>query len=248
MRRLIPVLLAVFALACDESTNPGNGDLHDYDARLEDTSPDDSSTDDGDSADQANEDSTQSDLIEYDPCELFKDTIAPPEDFTIDCPPSEEGFPDMPYEGPDKNFLCTIDYEDMHGFVYSHSRPIDCEVFWGPMPVYETTIELIVDGSPVEIVEPFYDHGGNHQNDALQFELDGRMYKIYHSSFGFGFRACQAMDCLQVFHSDGVTLVTDGCTKDRELPVVCKPIPEDGSCPDLVDEFKPCAGDPNYET
>jgi hypothetical protein len=91
-----------------------------------------------------------------------------------------------------------------------------------------------------------YDWGGNHHNDAIEFDAAGKHWRAYHSSFGFGWRQCQPMDCLQQTQGVGGTVIEDGCTKERTLPAVCRPIKADGSYDALVDSFKPCLGDPNY--
>ena len=73
--------------------------------------------------------------------------------------------------------------------------------------------------------------------------IDGTSYRYYHSSFGFGWRRCQPMDCVQELRSDGV--VDDGCTPARTRPIVCVEIAEDGTEPALLDTFEKCLGDPD---
>jgi hypothetical protein len=84
-----------------------------------------------------------------------------------------------------------------------------------------------------------YDAGGNHRNDYFSFTLEGVRYMYNHSSFGFGFRVCQPVDCI-VREADGV--VTDGCQPERTLPEAC--IAVSAPLPELVDNFAVCAGDP----
>jgi hypothetical protein len=88
-----------------------------------------------------------------------------------------------------------------------------------------------------------YDYGGGHHNDALSFDRDGATQSYYHSSFGFGFRRCQEMDCRNVYAFGTTTLQTEGCTSARSLPEVCVSIDPDGTHAPLVDKFMKCAGD-----
>ncbi|HPA58115.1 MAG TPA: hypothetical protein PLT70_11890, partial [bacterium] len=99
------------------------------------------------------------------------------------------------------------------------------------------------DGAVSEITGANYDWGGNHHNDFLEFSYSGKKFKIYHSSFGYGWRSCQNMDCMQV----GDPVTEDGCTKERTLPSVCQEVSADGTVGSFEDTFEPCAGDPNYE-
>ncbi len=39
---------------------------------------------------------------------------------------------------------------------------------------------------------------------------------------------------------DGDTLIEDGCTSERTLPVVCVQIDQSGGHDELVDQFEPC--------
>jgi len=49
---------------------------------------------------------------------------------------------------------------------------------------------------------------------------------------------------MQVRDSAG-TLIEDGCTPQRTLPIVCRAIAADGTWQALVDMFERCPGDPN---
>jgi hypothetical protein len=93
------------------------------------------------------------------------------------------------------------------------------------------------------LVGPRYDYGGNHRDDSFDLDYAGIHYVYGHSSLGYNWRPCQPMDCLQSYRSDGttLTLIENGCTKDRTLPIVCVSIGADGTARQLVDEFSPCS-------
>ncbi|MBN2361761.1 MAG: hypothetical protein JXR83_20075 [Deltaproteobacteria bacterium] len=142
----------------------------------------------------------------------------------------------------DVDYVCTLDYQTCHGFVYVQSHATTCEFGC------ETTVDgaWISIGGSVSTVIASYNWGGNHANDSISVNHDDKVFKYYHSSFGWGWRACQPPDCTQVFQLDGITLIEDGCTMARTLPQVCVRVNEYGSVPPLIDSFEPCDGDPNY--
>lgn len=103
--------------------------------------------------------------------------------------------------------------------------------------------ELSVDGKTQSISPATYEYGGNHHNDYIEFAYQNLVFHFYHSSFGFGWRKCQPMDCIQVYEADGTTLVEDGCTSERTLPAVCRMANADGSFDSFDDVFEKCLGD-----
>lgn len=148
----------------------------------------------------------------------------------------------------DADFVCTL----RHGardreFVYVQSTPVRVDSGLGlvPLPVFERAGAWLSDGSQVTAMDlgGIYDIGGGHQNDSMTVDLGDTVYRYYHSSFGFGFRKCQEMDCLQTYAPGASTPTTDGCTRDRTLPVVCVRVAADGTVPPLVDTFMRCPGD-----
>lgn len=172
-------------------------------------------------------------------------TIRTPEERSVTCSEYPEGFPTGPKTFADADWLCTYDYGGVTGYIYIASTPVDCEWTLDANPVFETKrAQISIDGAVTDLTDAAYDWGGNHHNDSLTFTYEGSSFQYYHSSFGFGFRSCQNMDCTTV--SEGTTLVEDGCTKERTLPIVCQQIMPDGTHGELVDTFMPCAGDPNY--
>ena len=162
-----------------------------------------------------------------------------PQEHELDC----AGTP-VPFW--DTDWLCTFDWGAATGVLYLQATPTQCEPFgMSETPTYTIgEAVLSVDDGLVAVDDPLYDFGGNHNNDELRFGHGDNVFRYYHSSFGFGWRKCQPMDCAQVYEADGATLVQDGCTCDRELPVVCVPITTAGTFDELVDTFEVCDGDP----
>jgi len=146
----------------------------------------------------------------------------------------------------DADWLCTFAQGGVTATVYTASTPTECVVTLGGYPAFGSNSGWLArDGEALApLTEVEYDWGGNHHNDSVNFTWNGKSYRYYHSSFGFGFRSCHAMDCLQVRDASG-TLIEDGCTTDRTLPIVCQPIAADGTWQALVDQFQRCNGDPN---
>lgn len=152
-----------------------------------------------------------------------------------------------------QDWICTFKYADKEGFVYVQGSPTDCKaVGMGMNPeISVDTAVLYVNGKYSTPKKLSYEWGGNHHNDKFRFTYDGKVYEYFHSSYGFGGRSCQEMDCMRVFESDGTTLIEDGCkTFDedlstvRSLPVVCRfASVDDGSFGDFTDTFELCVGD-----
>jgi len=170
-----------------------------------------------------------------------------PEEHEVDCGAVPEGLPDTLVQ-LDVDHICTFDYGQFHGHVYVQATAVDCFVTMSPIPVFEVAGAWIsLDGVVTPLDGVVYDYGGNHQNDFLEFDFGDYDYRYWHSSFGWGWRACQPMDCLQVYEPGSENFVEDGCTKDRTLPVVCVQVGADGTYPELIDTFEHCPGHENYE-
>jgi len=173
-------------------------------------------------------------------------TLRAPEERTVTCSGGDPSVTE-PALLLDEDYVCTFVHEAVEGHVYVQATPTDCQQLMGAVPTtFTATGWLSIDGVTVPLEELLYDHGGNHFNNTVEFVLDGRHFRYAHSSIGFGGRSCQPMDCLQVFEADGTTLVEDGCTMDRTLPVTCAAVEAAGVLPALEDTFAPCPGDPNY--
>ncbi|MBO7550871.1 MAG: hypothetical protein J6T62_05030 [Fibrobacter sp.] len=152
-----------------------------------------------------------------------------------------------------QDWICTFKYADKEGFIYVQGSPTDCQaVGMGMNPeISVDTAVLYVNGKYSTPKNLSYEWGGNHHNDKFRFTYDGKIYEYFHSSYGWGGRSCQEMDCIRVFESDGTTLIEDGCktfdedlSEVRSLPVVCRFASlEDGSFGDFTDTFELCNGD-----
>jgi len=175
----------------------------------------------------------------------FGFTIRLPEVHTVKCEGGMPGFEDS-LDQLDQDWLCTFDYGDTHGHVYVQATVTSCFVTMSQIPEFEVQGAWIsIDGQVEALANAYYDWGGNHQNDYLEFERNGEQFKYYHASFGPGWRACQNMHCLQVKDLNG-DFIENGCTTDRTLPAACVQVKEDGTYDELVDTFEPCEGDDNY--
>ncbi len=183
------------------------------------------------------------------PTDDFGFNIRIPENHSVTCSKYPDGFPKDPMEQADVDWICTFDYGDQHGHIYVQATPVDCQVFYGPIPIFECPAAYMsIDGKVEKLLNPVYNAGGNHLNDYIEFDWQGKHFKYYHSSFGFGFRACQPMDCIQVLDKAGGDSIEDGCKpKDRSLPAVCVQVGMDGTYPPLVDQFEPCNGDDKWK-
>ena len=167
-----------------------------------------------------------------------------PEMHTYTCEGGWQGSTEMSEQ--DADWICTFDVGDVHGYVYTQSTPTGCIVTMSANPTYTGAGGWIsIDGQVSPLTNVGYDWGGNHHNDSMSFDWNGKHYSYYHSSFGWGWRACQNVDCIQVYGGDGTTLETDGCSADRTLPAVCSAVKADGTYDPLVDTFAKCPGDPN---
>lgn len=144
-----------------------------------------------------------------------------------------------------QDWICTFNYEGEDGYFYIQSSVDEVEMLMSVVPVSSETekAELYVNGKMVPVSKAEYSWGGNHHNDNISFTYKDKVFKFYHSSFGFGWRSCQEMDCLQVFKADGETEIKDGCTSERSLPVACRNVDEKGRVSSFDDTFEKCPGD-----
>ena len=217
------------------------------DTMVEDTASPDTMVED-----TATQDTTVADTAVADTSE---DTGEPPADFgfTLRVPQLHEimcsmfGSPQEPQDELDVDHICTFAYGGEQGHIYVQATAVDCNSQGFPFPIYDVVGAWFSKaGKVTELDNPAYDYGGNHNNDFITVDRDGKRYKYYHSSFGWGFRKCQPMDCVQVYDAKTDALIEDGCTMDRTIPVICVMVDDQGAYPDLVDTFAPCDGDPNY--
>ena len=161
--------------------------------------------------------------------------------FTYRVPPTA----DSSCGGETTDWLCTFHEASAAGYVYVQSTATGTCA----MAVYPTfkidSAQLSVGGQISSLANARYDWGGNHHNDSMQFDYQVKTYKYYHSSFGFGWRRCQPMDCINVYPVGSTTLETEGCGSTRTLPEVCVAIKTNKTHDPLVDHFQKCPGDAN---
>lgn len=175
-----------------------------------------------------------------------------PQTRTIHCPPlgpPPDASTTQPVQQLDVDWICTFAEGEVSGHIYVQNTPTGC-VGSGMSnnPTFTAgTAVISVGGAVVPLTEAQYEWGGNHHNDSLSFGYGGKYYRYFHSSLGYGGRSCQNMDCIKVYQSKTGTIVTDGCTASRTLPIVCLGV-EQGKTygeKDFTDTFKKCLGDPN---
>jgi hypothetical protein len=210
-------------------------------------------------------DTTVEDLLD-DTTEVIEDSVADadpdiaPDQADVPFPPADFGFEiripqehKLQCDGPmgpqemdqfDLDWVCTFEDGDMSAHIYSQASPSGCTVLMAPQPEFATEAWISIAGVITSLGDPSY-YYGHHNNDWLEFTWEETHYKLYHSSFGYGWRKCQPMDCIQILNEQG-EVTEDGCTMERTLPIVCVPVEADGTYAELVDSFEPCEGDPNY--
>jgi len=205
--------------------------------------------DDSSSASSDEPGSSSSGEVLTDPLKIFKTRTPKAEAYT--CKPSKGSEVDWTEKFDQQDWICSFKYEDNDGFVYVQSSPTGCETRFSMLPEMSVDTAVFYVNGKYESVKVTYDWGGNHHNDSFRFTYDGKVIEYNHSSYGWGYRSCQEMDCLMVYKADGETLIEDGCganeedlKKSRTLPVVCRfASVEDGSFGDFTDSFQMCMGD-----
>lgn len=220
------LLLPMALLSCDDSTSSADP--------IPDN-PSSSSTNHSQSSSSSQLQSSSS-VDGDDPAALFQTRI--PDSTSLECEFSGA------VKFSQSDWICSFAYLGKQAVLYVQSTPVQCTEIMSPTAEFKTDkAQLLVEGQVQEISSAQYDWGGNHQNDHLEFSVGGKVLQIYHSSFGFGWRACQPMDCLKVYQADGTTVETDGCTSERTLPVVCREADPQGKFGDFTDTFAKCMGD-----
>lgn len=141
----------------------------------------------------------------------------------------------------DVDYVCDLRFGTLNHYVYVQARPMSFLDFMGFL--YEVDAAYLSDGTTVTQVSATYSWGGGHHNDSLTVDVGTYVVRYDHSSFGFGFRQCQPMDCLVIYEPGPGAEVQNGCRRDRSVPAICKPVAADGTVPPLVDTFMRCPGD-----
>lgn len=227
------ICLSLALLSCDDSTSSADP-IPDNPSSSSQT-PNSSSSIHSQSSSSLSPQSSSSTSSDN-PAALFQTRI--PDSTSLECE----------YSGTVKfsqsDWICSFAYLGKQAVLYVQSTPVQCVEIMSPTAEFKTDKALLfVDGQLQDLSSAQYDWGGNHQNDHLEFSVGGKILQIYHSSFGFGWRACQPMDCLKIYQADGTTVETDGCTSDRTVPVVCREADPQGKFGDFTESFAKCMGD-----
>lgn len=164
--------------------------------------------------------------------------VRTPEEHQLSCPSCPNGT----ITALDVDYVCTLRWRTWDHVIYVQASPESFGGF-GVSFIYRVAGAFISDGQTVQPITAVYDWGGNHHNDAINLDLPEQFFRYWHSSFGFGYRQCQPMDCLEVREPHNGAVIEDGCTRDRTVPITCVLVAPDGTVPPLVDQFMRCPGD-----
>ncbi len=157
----------------------------------------------------------------------------------LPCDGDEFSCPDDTSVAREVAYVCSLG-QGVDGVVYVHARPTSIDTTGFPVAIYDDVRGFLSRDGVVSVVDAAYDYGGNHNNDFFSVAVDGVRYTFDHSSYGFGFRACQPPDCLKI--EDGAGGFVDGCNPDRTVAEACVEVKN--PLPALVDNFAICNGDP----
>ena len=206
-----------------------------------------SATETPSSSSQTTSNSSSSELIESSSSEVLTDPlkifdIRIPNQKAIHCE-DKGAYTSFEKDVEESDLICSFKYNGEEGFVYVQSNPVRC-VGGDLYPVYEVhKAEFYVNGSMQKISNVRFYGGGDHGNYGISFTYNGKVFEYGYSTMGMGGRPCQDVDCMQVYDADGKTIVEDGCTEERTLPIVCRPAREDGTFASFVDTYHVCTND-----
>jgi len=250
----VVVLCRAFALcaALRLVSGCGTDDRHSadrHDAAMVDAAPMDAAAADAAPADAAPPDAG--------PLDEFP--LRPLESHELPCPGGAMTFWDT-------DFVCRVPVDDTSIDLYVQATPTECvSVGMGDIPVFENVQGWYrTEGAgPAWPTDAAYDWGGNHHNEEIKFVFQDTVYDIWHSSLGFGWRACAPPDCLLTCAA-GATFdtcdylggwVVDGCERVRPggppppSRVLCVAVTASGEVPPFEDPWTtdppllPCPGD-----
>ena len=191
------------------------------------------------SSSEESPESSSSEIL-TDPLKIFETRI--PNQKAIHCK-DVGAYTSFEIDVAESDLICSFKYNGEEGFVYVQSNPTKC-IGSNLNPHYEIhKAEFYVNGSMKEISDVRYYGGGDHGIYGIEFTYNGKMFKYGYSTMGMGGRPCQDVDCMQVYETDGKTVVEDGCTEERTLPIVCRPADEDGDFGSFEDTYHVCRND-----
>lgn len=194
---------------------------------------------------------SDSDVLQDAYLDLSDDLPDENHEFTIRKPAQEALFCQVEFGGEywlaQLDHVCRIDNSALQGELYIQADPIDCGQFGNPS--YSTPAAWLKTNDVVHEVTAQYDFGGRHNNDLISFTFNSTNYVLYHSSIGYGWRACTTPDCMVVcdpgrecLPDTDVDVAIDGCARSAgdpppALKVICVTIQPDGSVPDFNDPW-----------
>lgn len=241
------LLSLVLLVACsgDPEDDAGPADAA-HDGGLQDLGPSDGGTDAGaldaaptDAGDAGEGDTGTLDGGRPDGNLAFGFELRAPLLHQVPC--SGPGCPAPSVEAEEIDYVCDLRYGALDHYLYVQARPVSYVGFMGYN--YEVDGAWISDGTTATPITAVYNFGGNHHNETITADVPGYQVRYDHSSYGFGFRQCQPMDCLVVYQSGPGAEVENGCNRDRSVPAICKPVRADATLEAFVDTFMRCPGD-----
>jgi hypothetical protein len=167
-----------------------------------------------------------------------------PTNETVACEIDEFSCPDGSASLRQVDYACTLTTGGQDAVVFVRANPTAVHEFgYG---LYDDVHGWVHDNASdtTECADAAFDYGGGHNNDSFDITVGGTTVRYFHSSFGFGYRACQPPDCVQILDADGL-VVDDGCTPDRSHPEACVAITDASLALPIEDAFARCQGDPN---
>ncbi len=147
-----------------------------------------------------------------------------------------------PMDFPTQDFGCTLRAGGNNAVVYVQATPTGAfEGGLASTPTFANVRGWLHDRNTMTTreVTATYEWGGGHHNDFFDLTVGTQHFRYYHSSFGFGFRKCQAVDCVQI-RTAGGDVSEDGCTEARTLPEICVEITNTTFPALSSDTFVPC--------
>lgn len=235
------VLLLTAACAAEDPVDAGptdGGDAGPVDRGVRDAEPADTAADDVGPTDGAVSDAGV-DAGVLDGGSAFGFSLRVPRTHAIPC--MGPGCPSATVDAEDVDYVCDLQYGALDHYVYVQAEPMSYVFFMGYN--YQVVAAFLSDGVTASPIAAVYNWGGNHHNDTITADVPGYQVRYDHSSFGFGFRQCQPMDCLVVYERGPGNEVANGCTRDRTVPAICKRVLPDGTLDPFVDTFMRCPGD-----
>ena len=248
---IVIVLAAALCFACNDNPDTEEGAVADGDMSEDDGSDGDGDAIDGDATDDESEDVTDGD--DENDTELTEFQIRVPDPAALSCEDPDMGFIS---DWRQIDHVCSIHNAALDAEIYVQANPVECLLF--DTAAYSVTNAWIQIDGEISGLSAAYDYGYRHHNDFITFQLNGRKHIIWHSSIGWGFRACYRPDCMVIcdegtdcVHGTETDVQQDGCEREAgsgppPLPVICVEVLPDGSVPELLDPWTEHDGEPDY--